>query len=143
MIASHQASLVPELNEISHKESPSSCATPHPKNMVDKEQHDYSSAVKSLVNVVKKSARKALVGSKFLLADHTTLLANAVVSASAERETETERKRKELLTRAQSLLERRTRESEGFSQQVLEIVNQIKADLGLDTLEESNDLILS
>ena len=97
-----------------------------------------------MADAVKESARNAIKRTKFLLADHTTLLANAVITASAERETEAESKRRELLSRAQALLERKTRESEGFSQQILDVVNQIKADLGipLETLEEVPDDVI-
>lgn len=84
----------------------------------------------------------AFRSAKILLANHTTLLANAAM-LSAEKEAEASSKRRELLSRAQYLLEQRTRESEGFSQQIMEIVGQIKTDLGIpiEATEEIGDLI--
>lgn len=90
----------------------------------------------------RRTAKTAVKGAKILLANHTTLLANAAV-ISIGKQTEAAAKRKELLLRAQDLLKQRTRESEGFSQQIMEIVSQIKTDLGMtiETAEETEDLI--
>jgi len=93
-------------------------------------------------SISKEALTVAFRSAKILLANHTTLLANAAM-LSAEKEAEASSKRRDLLSRAQYLLEQRTRESEGFSQQIMEIVGQIKTDLGIpiEATEEIGDLI--
>lgn len=98
--------------------------------------------LETLSVAVKGTAKTAANGAKILLANHTTLLANAAL-ISMGKQTEDAAKRKDLLLHAQDLLLQRTRESEGFSQQISDIVSQIKTDLGIptETVEETEDLI--
>jgi len=113
--------------------------TPQMKDTGPKADHV---TLETLSVAFRSTAKTATNGAKILLANHTTLLANAAL-ISMGKQTEDAAKRNELLQHAQDLLMQRTRESEAFSKQILEVVSHIKTDLGIpiETVEETEDLI--